>query len=59
MNWNAPYTLTAIVRKGSEIRFIKREDFVRTIEEQPALYLRFLEMLAEEFRFTRHALAQR
>ena len=55
---NEPYTLTAIIREGSEVRFITRENFVQTIEEQPGLYPSVLEMLAAEVRFARQALAE-
>ena len=54
---NEPYTLTAILRKGSVVRFITREDFVQTIEQEPGLYLCLLEMLAMEVRLARLALA--
>lgn len=54
-----PYTLTAILRKGSEVRFITRKSFVQTIEEDPGLYPRVLEMLAAEVHFARRAFAER
>ena len=56
---NAPYTLTAMIRKDSEVRFITRENFVQTIQEQPGLYPSVLEMLATEVRVARQALAER
>lgn len=55
---NEPYTLTAIIRKGSVVSFISREDFERTIQEEPVLYPSVLQMLAAEVRFARQALSE-
>jgi CRP-like cAMP-binding protein len=55
---NEPYTLTAIIRKGSDVQFITREDFLQVIQEQPALYSLILEMLAKEVSFARRAFAE-
>jgi CRP-like cAMP-binding protein len=52
-----PYTLTAIVRQGSEVRFVPREDFEQTIAEKPELYSKVLRVLAAEVRCARLALA--
>jgi CRP-like cAMP-binding protein len=52
-----PYTLTAIIREGSQVDFISREDFERTIQEEPALYPSILQILAAEVRFARQAIA--
>ena len=53
-----PYTLTAMVRQGSEVRFVTRENFEQIVEEEPELYSSVLQVLAAEVRFARLALAE-
>src|SRR5271165_525802 len=53
-----PYALTAMARKGSEIRFVTREDFDHIIEEEPRLHVLVLQVLAAEVRFARQALSE-
>jgi CRP-like cAMP-binding protein len=55
---NEPYTLSAIIRKGSVVSFISREDFEWTIQEEPGLYPSVLQMFAAEVRFARQALSE-
>ena len=53
------YSLTAIVREGSEVMFISREDFEQVLEEEPELYPSVLQVLAAEVRFARRAFMER
>jgi CRP-like cAMP-binding protein len=53
-----PYALNAMARKGSEIRFVTREDFEHIIEEEPRLHVLVLQVLAAEVRSARHALPE-
>jgi CRP-like cAMP-binding protein len=53
-----PYTLTAMARKGSEIRFVTREDFEHILEEEPRLHVLVLQVLAAEVRSARQALSE-
>jgi CRP-like cAMP-binding protein len=53
-----PYSLMAIIRKNSTVSFISREDFGRTIQEEPGLYPSVLKVLAAEVRFARGTLAK-
>jgi CRP-like cAMP-binding protein len=43
-----PYTLTAMVRPGSQVRFVTRADFEGIIEAEPSLYPGVLHLLAAE-----------
>ncbi len=52
-----PYTLSAIVRKGSIIRFVAMQDFERTLEREPTLYPSVLGLLANEVRAARALLS--
>jgi CRP-like cAMP-binding protein len=47
-----------MVRRGSEVRFVTREDFEQIVEEEPELYSSVLQVLAAEVRFARLALAE-
>jgi CRP-like cAMP-binding protein len=47
-----------MVRQGSEVRFVTREDLEQIIEEEPGLYLSVLQVLAAEVRSARLALAE-
>jgi len=53
---NEPFTLTAIVRKGSEVEFVTRSDFEDAIRTEPSLYPRLLQLLATEVRSARLAI---
>lgn len=56
---NQPYSLTAIVRGGSRVRFVSRADFAAFMQSEPRLSLKILAVLAAEVRSARHALGQR
>lgn len=51
------YTLTAIVRKGSVIRFVDKSHFEDILARNPALYPSVLSLLASEVRAARALLA--
>lgn len=55
---NEPYTLTAMARKDSMIRFVTRNDFEDVIRAEPALQLHVSQLLAAEVRFARQALSE-
>jgi CRP-like cAMP-binding protein len=55
---NKPYTATALVRKGSTVSIIAPEDFDQTLREEPELYPCILQVLAEDFRSVRLAIAE-
>lgn len=55
---NKPYTLTAIARKNSTVRFVTRDDFEDVVRTDPALLLQVLQLLAAEVRAARQALAE-
>lgn len=55
---NAPYTMTAIARKDSTVRFVTRDDFEDVIRTEPALQLQVLQLLAAEVRAARRALSE-
>lgn len=52
-----PYTLGAIVRKGSVIRFVGAEEFENVLTEDPTLYPHVLSLLAAEVRGARAILS--
>jgi CRP-like cAMP-binding protein len=54
---NQPYSLTAVARKGSEVRFVAGRDFEYTLRIEPSLYPKVLQVLAAEVRAARKALA--
>ena len=54
---NESYTMTAVARPGSEVRFVARGDFEGLIQAEPSLYPKVLKVLAAEVRAARHALA--
>ena len=54
---NEPYTLTAFVRNGSTVSFIRREDFEQTLREEPGLFPSILQILAAEVHSVRRAIA--
>jgi CRP/FNR family transcriptional regulator len=53
-----PYTLTAKARKGSDVRFVSREDFDDLMRAEPSLTLNVLKVLATEVRAARMALSE-
>jgi CRP-like cAMP-binding protein len=53
---NVSYSLTATARKGSELDFIAREDFLGLMQTEPSLSLKVLHILAAEVRAARRAL---
>jgi|ERR1017187_5486018 CRP/FNR family transcriptional regulator len=55
---NEPYTLTAMARRDSTIRFVTRDDFEDVIRTEPALQLPVLQLLAAEVRTARRALSE-
>jgi CRP-like cAMP-binding protein len=55
---NEPYTLTAIARKDSAVRFVTRDDFEDAIRTEPALQFQMLQLLAAEVRAARQALSE-
>jgi CRP-like cAMP-binding protein len=53
-----PYSLTAMAKPGSTIRFVTRDDFEKMIEAEPDLYPSVLRVLAAEVRAARQALSE-
>lgn len=53
---NEPYSLTAQALKGSSFSYVKRDDFRKLLEEEPALPMKILHVLAAEVRAARMAL---
>lgn len=54
-----PYSLTATIRKDSEVRFVSRADFESLIQDEPWLYPSVLQIMAAEVRSARLALSAR
>ena len=52
-----PYSLTVEAVEGAEVSVLTVEDFVRLMHTEPTLSFRVLQVLAEEVRFAREALA--
>ncbi len=55
---NEPYTLTAMARKGSEVRFVTRSDFEDLLQAEPSLNFKVLQVLAAEIRSARQAMSE-
>lgn len=55
---NQPYTLTAMARKGSEVKFVTREDYEDVMRAEPSLAFEVLQVLAHEVRGARQALSE-
>ena len=53
---NQPYSLTALARRGSEIRFTSSEDLKELLKGNPTLYPHLLKVLAAEVRAARQAI---
>ena len=54
---NQPYSLTAMVYKGAELRHVSREDFTKLMLNEPSLSLSVLRILAAEVRTARIAIS--
>lgn len=52
-----PYSLTAEAMEGAELSLLPSDDFVRLMNTEPAIAFRVLQVLAEEVRFAREAIA--
>jgi CRP-like cAMP-binding protein len=55
---NAPYTLTATVREGSDVRFVTRDDFEKAIQAEPPLAFKALQIVASEVIAARRAISE-
>ena len=55
---NEQYSLTATARRGSDVRFVTRENFEDLIRANPSWSLLLLQVLAAEVRSARQALAE-
>jgi len=55
---NEPYTLTAMARKGSEVRFVTRSDFEELLEAERSLNFKVLQVLAAEVRSARQVISE-
>ena len=55
---NEPYSLSAMVRKDSDVRFVSRNDFEELIQAEPSLYPSVLQVLAAELRAARLAFSE-
>lgn len=53
---NKPYSLTAVAQAGARVGFIARGDFLRLMEQNPALSFKVLQVLAAEVRTARQAI---
>jgi len=54
---NKPYTMTAMAHKGSNVRFVARNDFEDITRTEPSLYPMVLRVLAAEIRTARQVLS--
>jgi CRP-like cAMP-binding protein len=55
---NEPYSLSAMVRKDSLVRFVSRNDYFELMQADPSLYPSVLLVLAAELRASRIACAE-
>jgi CRP-like cAMP-binding protein len=55
---NEPHSMTAIVRKGSEVRFVTRNDFEDLFRAEPSLQLKVSLILAAEVHSARQAISE-
>lgn len=55
---NEPYSMTAVVGKSAEVRFVTRADFEDVMQANPSLYPMLLRVLAAEVRAARQAFAE-
>jgi len=54
---NQPYSLTAVVGKDTQCKFVPRAEFTRLMQSDPMLSLKILQVLAAEVRSARRAIA--
>lgn len=54
---NQPYTLTATAEAGAVVGFIPRDEFTALMQNEPAMALKMLAVLAAEVRSARRAIA--
>ncbi|HUD21206.1 MAG TPA: Crp/Fnr family transcriptional regulator [Acidobacteriaceae bacterium] len=52
-----PYSLTAIALEGAEVSVLSCDVFIQLMNTEPTLSFRVLQVLAEEVRFAREAIA--
>lgn len=52
-----PYSLTACTATACELGFVKRDDLIGLIRQSPSLGLQVLQLLSEEVRAARNAMA--
>jgi CRP-like cAMP-binding protein len=55
---HVPYTMTAMARKGSAVRFVTRSDFEDILSAEPSLYLGMLGLLAAQIHSAREAITE-
>jgi CRP-like cAMP-binding protein len=55
---NVPYTLTATARKGSDIRFVTRDDFENAMQAEPQLAIKVFQLVAAEVIAARRAILE-
>jgi CRP-like cAMP-binding protein len=53
---NRPYSLTAVAHSGASVGFVARDDFLRIMDQDPALSFKVLQVLAAEVRTARQAI---
>ncbi len=53
---NQPYSLSAVASRGSEVRFVSRDQFTTLMQSDPQLAIKILQVLAAEVRSARRAL---
>jgi CRP-like cAMP-binding protein len=56
---NEPYSLSAMVRDGSDVGFVPRSDFEDLLRADPSLYPNVLSILAGEVHAARQSFAER
>lgn len=52
-----PFSLTACTTTTTELAFVKREDLIQLVRANPTFGLQVLQILSEEVRFARNAMA--
>ena len=55
---NEPYSLSAMVRKDSDVRFVSRIGFKELLQAEPSLYPSVLQVLSAELRAARLAFSE-
>ncbi len=51
-----PFSLTAVAHPGARVSFVRRDDFLRLMDQNPALSFKVLQVLAAEVRTARQAI---